>query len=141
MNAHIPPIRKSNPHLPFGDQQTTPWYGKDILSVNQFERKFKQVFQVSPVKFLTGYQYHISEKSISLDEKIEIIKRAIDTDSKLKITYLKPNDEKSERTIQPMEVGEMEYNRVKYMGVNAYCFTRKETRVFRIDRILEIEEL
>lgn len=38
MNAHIPPIRKSNPHLPFGDQQTTPWYGKDILSVNQFDR-------------------------------------------------------------------------------------------------------
>ena len=29
-----------------------------FLSVNQFERKFKQVFQVSPVKFLTGYRVH-----------------------------------------------------------------------------------
>ncbi len=28
------------------------------LSVNQFERKFKQVFQVSPIKFLTGYRVH-----------------------------------------------------------------------------------
>jgi AraC-like DNA-binding protein len=28
------------------------------LSVNQFERKFKQVFQVSPMKFLTGYRVH-----------------------------------------------------------------------------------
>ncbi len=25
-----------SPHLPFGDQRTAPWYGKDILSVNQF---------------------------------------------------------------------------------------------------------
>jgi len=28
------------------------------LSVNQFERKFKQVFQISPIKFLTGYRVH-----------------------------------------------------------------------------------
>jgi len=28
------------------------------LSVNQFERKFKQVFQVSPMRFLTGYRVH-----------------------------------------------------------------------------------
>ncbi len=28
------------------------------LSVNQFERKFKQVFQISPMKFLTGYRVH-----------------------------------------------------------------------------------
>lgn len=29
-----------------------------FLSVNQFERKFKQVFQISPIKFLTGYRVH-----------------------------------------------------------------------------------
>ena len=28
------------------------------LSVNQFERKFKQVFQISPMRFLTGYRVH-----------------------------------------------------------------------------------
>ena len=26
----------SNPHLPFGDDKNAPWYGKDILSVKQF---------------------------------------------------------------------------------------------------------
>lgn len=31
-------VRNPNPHLPFGDQRTAPWYGKDILSVNQFNR-------------------------------------------------------------------------------------------------------
>lgn len=30
--------RSVNPHLPFGDQRTAPWYGKDILSVKQFTR-------------------------------------------------------------------------------------------------------
>jgi aspartate carbamoyltransferase len=32
---HTPP---ANSHLPFGDQRTAPWYGKDILSVKQFSR-------------------------------------------------------------------------------------------------------
>ena len=32
------PTKPNNPFLPFGDQQTAPWYGKDILSVNQFSR-------------------------------------------------------------------------------------------------------
>ena len=32
--------------------------GLMFLSVNQFERKFKQVFQISPMKFLTGYRIH-----------------------------------------------------------------------------------
>ncbi len=27
-----------NTHLPFGDQRTAPWYGKDIISVKQFNR-------------------------------------------------------------------------------------------------------
>ena len=30
--------KPKNPHLPFGDQQTAPWYGKDIISVKQFSR-------------------------------------------------------------------------------------------------------
>jgi aspartate carbamoyltransferase len=28
----------TSPYLPFGDQRTTPWYGKDIISVKQFTR-------------------------------------------------------------------------------------------------------
>ena len=28
----------SNPHLPFGDQRTVPWYGKSILTVKQFSQ-------------------------------------------------------------------------------------------------------
>jgi len=32
------PTKPKNPHLPFGDSQAAPWYGKDILSVKQFCR-------------------------------------------------------------------------------------------------------
>lgn len=38
MATYIPPIRSENPYLPFGDQRTAPFYGKDILSVKQFSR-------------------------------------------------------------------------------------------------------
>jgi len=41
-------IRDTNPHLPFGDQRTAPWYGQDILSVNQFDRKdLEYIFAVA----------------------------------------------------------------------------------------------
>jgi aspartate carbamoyltransferase len=29
----------TSPYLPFGDQRTAPWYGKDIISVKQFKRE------------------------------------------------------------------------------------------------------
>ena len=32
------PRKLKSPYLPFGDQQTAPWYGKDILSVKPFTR-------------------------------------------------------------------------------------------------------
>jgi len=41
-------VRNPNPHLPFGDQRTAPWYGKDILSVNQFSREdLEYIFAVA----------------------------------------------------------------------------------------------
>jgi aspartate carbamoyltransferase catalytic subunit len=36
---HMPPIRVQSPHLPFGDRQDGPFYGRDILSVKQFDRR------------------------------------------------------------------------------------------------------
>jgi aspartate carbamoyltransferase catalytic subunit len=33
-----PPTRNHSPYLPFGDQRSAPFYGKDILSVKQFSR-------------------------------------------------------------------------------------------------------
>jgi aspartate carbamoyltransferase catalytic subunit len=38
----------TSPYLPFGDQRTAPWYGKDIISVKQFQREdLEYVFGVA----------------------------------------------------------------------------------------------
>ena len=36
MPRKVSPLHKKNPHLPFGDMQDAPFYGKDILTVKQF---------------------------------------------------------------------------------------------------------
>ncbi len=90
------------------------------------------------VKFITNHQYCLSEKKYSKEEKIEIIKHAIAKKTKLKIIYLKAKDEKSERIILPLKLGEMEYCGKKYLGLKTYCFLRNEERVFNVGKILEI---
>lgn len=57
----------------------------------------------------------------------------------LNIVYLKSNDQKSKRMIAPKKVGTMEHMEKSYLGVEGYCFKRKDDRVFRVDRILELE--
>ncbi len=42
------PTNHASPYLPFGDQRTAPWYGKDIISVKQFTRNdLEYVFGVA----------------------------------------------------------------------------------------------
>ncbi len=38
MTTFTPPLRGENPHLPFGDQRDSAFYGRDIISVKQFDR-------------------------------------------------------------------------------------------------------
>lgn len=38
MSTYTPLSHEENPYLPFGDQRSSPFYGQDILSVNQFSR-------------------------------------------------------------------------------------------------------
>ncbi|MDD5095667.1 MAG: AAA family ATPase [Dehalococcoidia bacterium] len=92
------------------------------------------------VDFLTKYQYRKAEQSCSVADKVETIKRAITNKTALHIVYLKPNDVKSKRIIRPETVGEMEYGGKKFLGMRAFCLKRNEERVFRVDRVLEIEE-
>ncbi len=90
------------------------------------------------VNFVTRYQYQKSEESFSLSDKIKLITQAISDKKALKIVYLKPNDTKSERIIEPLEIGPMEYSGRPFTGLQAWCRKRQDQRVFRIDRILEI---
>ncbi len=91
------------------------------------------------VKFLTNFQYKLSEDNCSLTDKMKIIKDAIANKSSLDMVYLKGSDEKSKRTVKPLEVGEMQYMDKTYTGMKAYCYKRQDQRTFRVDRILEIK--
>ena len=93
------------------------------------------------VDFLTKYQYGLSDKKYPLKNKIEIIKNAIKNKLRLEIVYLKPSDTKTKRIIFPKRIENMEYQGKKYLGVEAYCNLREGDRVFRVDRILEINEV
>lgn len=93
------------------------------------------------IKFLTNYQYKQSGKKIPTKKKIKIIEDAIKNKSRLSIIYLKSNDEKSKRIICPQKIGQMEYMNKRYLGVEAYCLLRKDDRVFRVDKILEMEKV
>ncbi len=42
------PTPANSPHLPFGDDKMAPWYGKDIISVKQFNREnLEYIFAVA----------------------------------------------------------------------------------------------
>ncbi len=42
------PTPANSPHLPFGDYKNAPWYGKDIISVKQFNREnLEYIFAVA----------------------------------------------------------------------------------------------
>lgn len=90
------------------------------------------------VKFVTRFQYQKSEELLPLQEKTRILKDAVKNNQSVSITYLKANDEKSKRIIEPIKVGEMNYQGKSFLGVQAYDQKRQEERVFRIDRILDL---
>ena len=90
------------------------------------------------VNFLTRFQYDIAEKKCSKEEKQQIILEAIKNKKHLNITYLKTNDEKTKRTIQPIYFGEMNYKNIPFLGIEAYCTKRNAKRIFKLERILEI---
>jgi len=93
------------------------------------------------VKFLTRYQYRKAEQACTASEKMTIIEQAIRDKSTLRIVYLKPNDEKSTRVVEPINVGPMQFNDVTFTGMRAFCHNRNQERTFRVDRILQIEEV
>gem|GEM_PF-3511596 len=53
---------------------------------------------------MTKHQYKLSSKKLPLEEKIEIIKKAISEKKPIEIVYLKSKDVKSKRAIIPKKL-------------------------------------
>lgn len=90
------------------------------------------------VKFLTRFQYTQADRQLPREEKMGRLEDAITNRQSLEIVYLKAKDERSHRTIRPLSVGPMAYKGHSFVGLEAFCLTRREKRVFNVDRILEI---
>lgn len=88
--------------------------------------------------FLASFQYKKADKIMNYEERKRIIEDAMRRDMDLQITYLKPDDKKSQRTIRPITIEDMRYKGKVFEGLKAYCYLRKMERTFRIDRIIEI---
>jgi len=91
------------------------------------------------LRFLSDFQCKNSEKKLSMSEKMELINRAIELNKYLLIVYVRSDNEKSRRIVEPRRVGEFSYSGKKFLGLQGYCFKKKDLRTFRIDRILDIE--
>lgn len=82
------------------------------------------------VKFMTGDQ-----------DKETLVREAILGHKAIKIVYLKENEEKTERVIWPENMGSIEYQGQKYIGLSGFDELRGEPRTFRVDRILSIDKV
>ncbi len=91
------------------------------------------------VRFLTQHQYALAERKLDHDDKLRLIKDAISGKNQIEILYLKAVDEKSRRIVKPIDVREMQYKGHPFTGLEAFCQTRRESRTFNVDRILEIK--
>ncbi len=91
------------------------------------------------INFLTSFQYNISENTCSLTEKVNILNDAKEKQLLVEIIYLKAQDIKSKRLITVFNVGQEEYLGKQFLGVQAFCFKKKQKRIFRVDRILALK--
>ncbi len=95
----------------------------------------------SIVKFVTSLQYDLAREELPMDEKIDLLRRAATERKRLKITYLKGKDEKSERVIIPRTIEEDEYAGHRFLALRAWCELRQEERTFNVERILEVGDV
>ena len=71
--------------------------------------------------------------------KADAIRRAIGAGDEIAMTYLRPDDTRSERIVAPISVGPESYAGRSFVGMRAFCLLRGEERTFRVDRILALE--
>lgn len=111
------------------------------MILKQMMKKSHVILDWRVVKFLTGWQYQLSEERLPVEEKVSLIKEVIGKKGKLEIEYLKSKDVRSKRVIRPKRVEEMEYLGYEFLGMEAYCEERKADRVFRVEKILKMREV
>jgi ATP-dependent DNA helicase PIF1 len=91
--------------------------------------------------YLTNDAYKKADRADPSNSRQAKIEHAIAEKRAIKITYLKPDDTRSSRIINPLSIGEEEYKGKTFIGLRAFCRERNDNRIFRIDRILQIDDI
>ncbi len=90
--------------------------------------------------FLSRFDKPEPLKRLSYLDKQTLIEQAISTESEIVITYISQDKQLSKRRVFPRKLGPLSLADPGTLALQCYCFTRQSIRVFRLDRILEIEE-
>ncbi len=92
------------------------------------------------VRFIAEMRCSRPELLLSTEKKVALFSQVIAKKWCTYMTYVKSQDTSARRLFEPYEVGMMEYEWSSFLWVKWYCHTHKGERVFRIDRILELEK-
>ncbi|EKE27455.1 MAG: hypothetical protein ACD_3C00205G0008 [uncultured bacterium (gcode 4)] len=90
-------------------------------------------------EFLTRYQYKLADRDINKSEKLRKITKAIKEKKDLQVTFLRSTDEKSKRIMKPEYIWEMECDWVNFLWLEWFCHLKKENRIFKVDKMLDVE--
>jgi nucleoside-triphosphatase THEP1 len=93
------------------------------------------------VKFLTNIQYQLAAKQRGGQNITDQLETAIASGSSLIMDYLKANNTKSQRIIQPIAISDMEFKGVKFLGLTAICSQYDQQRTFNVARILKLDPI
>jgi ATP-dependent exoDNAse (exonuclease V) alpha subunit len=93
------------------------------------------------VKFITQYQYHQAAEIFGEKGIEAVLVEAIEMQRDLEIVYLKSGDQKSKRLITPKKVGTMKFQGKAFEGLEAFCHSVQEMRVFSVKKILEVKRV
>lgn len=92
------------------------------------------------VRFVAEMRCSRPELLLSTEKKVTLFTQVIANKWRTYMTYVKSQDTSVRRLFEPYEVGTMTYEWVNFLWVKWYCHTQWGERVFRIDRILELEK-
>jgi ATP-dependent exoDNAse (exonuclease V) alpha subunit len=93
------------------------------------------------VKFVTQYQYQQAAEGFGAKGVVDILVEAVEMERDLEMVYLKSGDQKSKRLITPKKVGQMTFQGKLFEGLEAFCHTAQEMRVFNVKKILEVKRV
>ncbi len=69
----------------------------------------------------------------------ETIEDAIRDGCALRLGYIGADGVATERIVAPQELGDITFNTTTFIGFRAFCFLRRQTRVFKLDRVATLE--